>query len=203
MARTQSARADGYANSVGVLLSSSARSRIQHQQQVPLYETLNDQSMYTSPPSQQQVNATVPLRWVVTSQIVPPTTYPLSVYDGPFVQTPLREKPEANPTISPTSDGLVDENARRRLDSVLNNDSTPTSTSKATTTTGSTRKMSNAGGPPPDQGQRRKKDSGIQFRWSIIIMPPPSLNNSLSHSCPTTSLCKKSNNQSTQSRYQR
>ena len=203
MARTQSARADGYANSVGVLPSSSARSRTRHQQQVPLYETSDNQSMYTSPPSQQQVNATVPLRRVATSQIVPPTTYPLSVYDGPFAQTPSREKPGANFAMSPTSDGLVDENARRRLDSVSNNDSTPTSTLKATTTTSSTQKMSNAGGLPPDQGQRRKKDSGIRFRWSIMIMPPPSLNNSLSHSRPTTSLCKKSNNQSTQSRHRR
>src|SRR5882757_8644015 len=68
MARSQSARADGYANSVGVL-PSTTRSRSHRdysgspqQQQVPLYETSNDQSVYTSSPSQQQINATVPSR---------------------------------------------------------------------------------------------------------------------------------------------
>ena len=74
MARIQSARADEYAN--GVLPSSLARSRTHHQQQVPLYKTSIDQSMYTSPPSQQQVNATVPSRRGAASQIVLPATSP-------------------------------------------------------------------------------------------------------------------------------
>ena len=82
--------------------ASSARSRTHHQQQVPPYETSIAQSMYASPPSQQQVNATVPSRWVPTSQIVLPTTSPLSVDGYPFTQTPSREKPEADPS-SPTT----------------------------------------------------------------------------------------------------
>ena len=49
----------------------------------------------------------------------------------------------------------------------------------------------------------RRMISGIRFRWSIMIMPPPSLNNSLNHSRPTASLHKKSNNRSTQSRHRR
>ena len=169
MARSQSARADGYANSVGVLPSSTTRSRSQrdypgsNQQQVPLYETSNDQSVYTSPPSQQPVGATVPTRRGATSQIVLPTTAPLGVDDDPFAQTPSREKPEAELVISPASDGLIDENTRRRLDSVSKNDTTPTSTSK---TADGTRKASNAAGPPPDQGQRKKKDD---FRHTIQV----------------------------------
>ena len=170
MARSQSARTDGYANSVGVLPSSTARSRSHRdysgshqQQQVPLYETSNDQSVYTSSTSQQQVNATVPTRRGATSQIVLPTTTPLGVDDDPFAQAPSREKPEAEPVISPVSDGLVDENARRRLDSVSKNDTTPTSTSK---TANGTRKVSNAAGPPPDQGRGKKKDD---FRHTIQV----------------------------------
>jgi protein-serine/threonine kinase len=165
MARSQSARTDGYANSVGVLPSSTTRSRshrdYSQQQQVPLYETSNDQSVYTSSPSQQQVNATVPTRKGATSQIVLPTTAPLGVDDDPFAQAPSREKPETDLVISPVSDGLVDENARRRLDSVSKNDATPTSK-----TANGTRKASNAAGPPQDQGQRKKKDD---FRHTIQV----------------------------------
>ena len=170
MARSQSARADGYANSVGVLPSSTTRSRSHRdysgshpQQQVPLYETSNDQSVYTSSPSQQQANVIVPSRRGATSQIVLPTTAPLGVDDDPFAQTPSQEKPEADLIISPISDGLVDENARRRLDSVSKTDTTPTSTSK---NANGTRKASNAAGPPPDQGQRKKKDD---FRHTIQV----------------------------------
>ena len=50
---------------------------------------------------------------------------------------------------------------------------------------------------------RRRMISGIRFRWSIMILPPPSLNNSLSHSRPTASLPRKSNNQSSRSRLRR
>jgi len=45
---------------------------------------------------------------------------------------------------------------------------------------------------------RRRMTLGIRFRWSIMILPPPSLNNSLSHSRPIASLPKKNNNQSFQ-----
>ena len=51
--------------------------------------------------------------------------------------------------------------------------------------------------------RRRRMISGIRFRWSIMILPPPSLNNSLSHSRPTASLPRKSNNQSSRSRLRR
>ena len=170
MARSQSARADGYANSVGVLPSSTTRTRSQRdysgshqQQQIPLYETSNDQSVYTSPPSQQQTNTTVPSRRGATSQIVLPTTASLGVDDDPFAQTSSREKPETDLAISPVSDGLVDENARRRLDSVSKNDTTPTSTSKSAN---GARKASNPAGPPQDQGQRKKKDD---FRHTIQV----------------------------------
>ena len=161
MARSQSARTDGYANSVGVLPSSTTRSR-SNQQQVPLYETSSDQPVYTSSLPQQQGNATVPARRGATSQIVLPTAT-LGVDDDPFAQAPSREKPEPDLVISPVSDGVVDENARRRLDSVSKNDTTPTSTSK---TANSSRKASNAAGPPPDQGQRKKKDD---FRHTIQV----------------------------------
>ena len=172
MARSQSARADGYANSVGVLPSSTARSRSHRdysgshqQQQVPLYETSNDQPVYTSSPSQQQVGATVPSRRTATSQIVLPTSA-FGVDDDPFASTASREKPETDFLVSPISDGVVDENPRRRQDSVTKNDVTPTSTSKVAAPTNSTRKASNAGGPPPDQGQRKKKDD---FRHTIQV----------------------------------
>lgn len=175
MARSQSARTDGYANSVGVLPSSSSRSRSNRdyggphsQQQVPLYETSNDQAVYASSPSQQQINATVPSRRGATSQIVLPSASPFGVDDDdPFAQTPSREKPETDFVISPVSDGLVDENTRRRQDSVSKADATPTSSSKAAATTSNgTRKVSNAGVPPQDQGQRRKKDD---FRHTIQV----------------------------------
>ena len=171
MARSQSARGDGYANSVGVLPSSTTRSRSHRdysgshqQQQVPLYETSNDQPVYTSSPSPQQVNATVPSRRAATSQIVLPTSA-FGVDDDPFAPTPSREKPENEFVISPVNDGVVDENTRRRLDSISKNDATP-STSKATATANGTRKASNAGGPPTDQGQRKKKDD---FRHTIQV----------------------------------
>jgi protein-serine/threonine kinase len=171
MARSQSARTDGYAHSVGVLPSSTTRSRSNRdyngphqQQQVPLYETSGDQPVYSSSPTQQQASASVPSRRGATSQIVLPTTSALNVDDDPFSQTPSREKPEADFVISPISDGVVDENARRRHDSVSKVDATPTSTSK--TTSSSTRKVSNAGGPPPDQGQRKKKED---FRHTIQV----------------------------------
>jgi len=167
MTRTQSARADGYSNSVGVL-PSSTRSRSHRdysgshqQQQVPLYETSNDQPVYTSSPSQQPP---VPSRRAATSQIVLPTAT-FGVDDDPFAPSPSREKPEADFVISPVSDGIVDENARRRSDSVTKNDATPASTSKVTATTNGTRKASNAG-PPPDQGRREKKDG---FRHTIQV----------------------------------
>jgi len=173
MARSQSARADGYANSVGVLPSSTARSRSHRdysgshqQQQIPLYETSNDQPVYTSPPSQPQVNPTAPSRRAVASQIVLPSTSAFGVDDDPFAPTSSREKPETDFIVSPISDGVVDENARRRQDSVSKNDATPTSASKVTATTNGTRKASNAGGPPPDQGQRKKKDD---FRHTIQV----------------------------------
>jgi len=175
MARSQSARTDGYANSVGVLPSTTARSRSHRdysgshqQQQVPLYETSNDQPVYTSPPSQQQVSAPVPSRRTATSQIVLPTPA-FGVDDDPFAPTPSREKPETDPLVSPVNDGVVDENARRRHDSISKNDVTPTtSTSKVTAAANSTRKLSNAGVPPPDQNQnqRKKKDD---FRHTIQV----------------------------------
>ena len=174
MARSQSARTDGYANSVGVLPSSTTRSRSHRdysgphqQQQVPLYETSNDQSVYTSSPTQQQVNATVPSRRGATSQIVLPTTSAFGVDDDPFAPTPSREKPETDFIASPVNDGILDENVRRRQESVSKNDATPTAVSKAaTTTTNGTRKASNPGGPPPDQGQRKRKDD---FRHTIQV----------------------------------
>ena len=172
MARSQSARTDGYAKSVGVLPSSTTRSRSHRdysgshqQQQVPLYETSNDQPVYTSSPSPQQASATAPSRRTATSQIVLPTSA-FGVDDDPFAPTPSREKPETDFLISPISDGVVDENARRRQDSVTKNDATPTSTSKVTATANGTRKASNAGSPPPDQGQRKKKDD---FRHTIQV----------------------------------
>jgi len=173
MARSQSARADGYANSVGVLPSSTARSRSHRdysgshqQQQVPLYETSNDQSVYTSSSTQQQVNATVPPRRAAASQIVLPTTPAFGVDDDPFAPTPSREKPETDFLVSPISDNTVDENARRRQDSVSRSDAAPTSASKITAATNGTRKASNAGGPPPDQGQKKRKDD---FRHTIQV----------------------------------
>ena len=172
MARSQSARTDGYANSVGVLPSTTTRSRSHRdysgshqQQQVPLYETSNDQPVYTSSPSQQQINATVPSRRTATSQIVLPTSA-FGVDDDPFAPAPSREKPETDFLISPIDDGAVDENTRRRQDSVTKNDATPTSTSKVSATANRTRKTSNAGGPPPDQGQKKKKDD---FRHTIQV----------------------------------
>ena len=172
MARSQSARADGYANSVGVLPSSTTRSRSHRdysgshqQQQVPLYETSNDQSVYTSSSSQQQVNATVPPRRGATSQIVLPTTSAFGVDDDPFAPTPSREKPTADFLSSSVNEGVLDENARRQ-DSVSKNDTTPTSTPKVNTTTNGARKTSNTGGPPPDQGQKKKKDD---FRHTIQV----------------------------------
>jgi protein-serine/threonine kinase len=172
MARSQSARTDGYANSVGVLPSSTTRSRSHRdysgshqQQQVPLYETSNDQPVYTSSPSPQQANATVPSRRTATSQIVLPTSA-FGVDDDPFAPTPSRGKPETDLLASSVNDRTVDENTRRRQDSVTTNDATPTSTSKVAATTNGTRKASNAGGPPPDQGQRKKKDD---FRHTIQV----------------------------------
>ena len=102
--------------------------------------------------------------------------------------------------MSPASDGLVDENARRRLDSVSKNGSTPASTLKATTTARPGRCPTLAARPRIRVRGRRRMISGTRFRWSIIIMPPPSLSNSLSHSRPTASLRKKSNNRSTKLR---
>ena len=170
MARSQSARADGYANSVGVLPSSTTRTRSHRdysgshqQQQVPLYETPNDQAVYASSPTQQQVSATVPSRRGATSQIVLPTASAFGVDDDPFAPSPSREKPEPDFLVSPVNDGIVDENARRRQDSVSKNDATPT---KATATTNGTRKASNSGGPPPDQGQKKKRD---EFRHTIQV----------------------------------
>lgn len=52
-----------------------------------------------------------------------------------------------------------------------------------------------------DRG-RGRMISGTRFRWSIMIMAPPSLNNSLNHSRPIASLLKKSN-LFTRSRHQR
>ena len=171
MARSQSARADGYANSVGVLPSSTTRSRSHRdysgshpQQQVPLYETSNDQSVYTSSPS--QPSAAMPSRRAATSQIVLPTTSAFGVDDDPFAPTRSREKPEPDFLSSSVSDGIVDENARRRQDSVTKNDTTPTSTSKVAATTNNTRKTSGAGVPPPDQGRGKKKDD---FRHTIQV----------------------------------
>ena len=56
------------------------------------------------PPSQQQVNATVPSRRGATLQVILPTTSLLGVDGDPFVQTPSREKPEADLLIFPVSD---------------------------------------------------------------------------------------------------
>ena len=172
MSRSQSARTDGYANSVGVLPSSTTRSRSHrdysgsHQpQQVPLYETSNDQPVYTSPPSQPPATTTVPSRRGATSQIVLPTTPTFGVEDDPFAPGPSQAKRETDFLVSPVSDGVLDENARRRHDSISKNDATPTQTSK-TTTSGSTRKASNPSGPPPDQGQRKRKDD---FRHTIQV----------------------------------
>ena len=183
MARSQSARTDGYANSVGVLPSSTTRSRshrdygaAHQQQQVPLYETSNDQPVYTSSPSPQQANATVPSRRGATSQIVLPTTPAFGVDDDPFGPIPSQEKPEADFLASPVNDGVLDENARRRLDSVSKNDSTPTATSKTTTTANGTRKVSNPSGPPPDQGQRKRKEDfrhTIQVEYNDNATPEP------------------------------
>jgi protein-serine/threonine kinase len=164
MARSQSARADGYANSVGVLPSSTTRSRSHQQQQVPLYETSNDPAVYAS--SQQQPSAPVPSRRTATSQIVLPTPSAFCVDDDPFAPTPSREKPETDFLVPPVSDGVVNENARRRQDSVSKNEATPTSTSKTTSTSNGTRKASNPGVPPSDQGQRKKKED---FRHTIQV----------------------------------
>ena len=173
MARSQSARTDGYANSVGVLPSSTTRSRSHrdysgsHQpQQVPLYETSTDQPVYTSPPSQQPASTTVPSRRGATSQIVLPSTPTFGVEDDPFAPGPSKEKRETDFLVSPVSDGVLDENARRRQDSVSKNDATPTQTSKVTASSNGTRKPSNPSVPPPDQGQRKRKDD---FRHTIQV----------------------------------
>jgi len=172
MGRNQYARTDGHANSVGVLPSSTTRSRSHrdhsgsHQpQQVPLYETSNDQPVYTSPPSQQPASASVPSRRGTTSQIVLPTTPTFGVGGDPFAPGPSQQKRETDSLVSPVSNGVLDENARRRQDSVSKNDATPIQTSKTTTTSNGTRKPSNSSGPPPDQSQRKKDD----FRHTIQV----------------------------------
>ena len=50
---------------------------------------------------------------------------------------------------------------------------------------------------------RRRRISGTQFRWSIMITRPLSLNNSLNHSRPIVSLPRRSSNQSFLSRLRR
>jgi protein-serine/threonine kinase len=112
MSRTQSARADGYANTVNVVPSSRSRSHrdySQPQQQEYLYETSVDQSIYLPPTP--AAAATNPRRGF-NSQIVLSPTSNLMVDDDPFAPTQSKEKLTSLVTASPIDEVLREGDVR-------------------------------------------------------------------------------------------
>jgi protein-serine/threonine kinase len=131
-------------------------------------------------------HATVSSRKMATSRIVLLTSA-LGVDDDPFAPTRSREKPETDFLASSVNDRTVDENTRKRQDSVTTNDATPHRLRRPPLPQTAPGKRLTLVVRLQTRGRRRIV-LGIRFRRSIMIMPPPNLKNSLSHSRPTVSL---------------